>query len=63
MHNGRLSWTTEGEVISESYVNMIPTRQGGDTRFPDLEMGCIRRLRVFIDHHAMGQRGFKGCPR
>ena len=56
-----LSWTTEGEVISESYVNMIPTRQGG-THVSGLRDGVYQAIKSFIDHHAMGQRGLKVVP-
>ncbi|MDA1331326.1 MAG: DNA topoisomerase IV subunit B [Proteobacteria bacterium] len=56
-----ISWTTEGEIINESYVNMIFTRQGG-THVSGLRDGVYQAIRSFIDHHAMGQRGLKVVP-
>ncbi len=56
-----LSWSTEGEVISESYVNMIPTRQGG-THVSGIRDGVYQAMKSFIDLHAMGQRGLKVVP-
>lgn len=56
-----LSWTGDGEVINESYVNMIPTRQGG-THASGLRDGVYQAIKSFIDHHAMGQRGLKVVP-
>ena len=56
-----IAWTAEGEVIAESYVNMIPTRQGG-THVSGLREGVYIAVKNFIDHHAMGQRGLKIVP-
>ena len=56
-----LSWTPEGEVLSESYVNMIPTKLGG-THVSGLRDGVYQAIKSFIDHHAMGQRGLKIVP-
>ena len=56
-----ISWTPEGDVVNESYVNMIPTRQGG-THVSGLREGVYQAIKNFIDHHAMGQRGLKVVP-
>jgi len=56
-----LSWSAEGEVINESYVNMIPTRQGG-THVSGIRDGVYQAMKSFIDLHAMGQRGLKVVP-
>jgi len=56
-----LAWTTEGEVVAESYVNMIPTRHGG-THVAGLREGVFNAIKNFIDHHSMGQRGLKVVP-
>ena len=56
-----MAWTPEGEVVAESYVNMIPTRLGG-THVAGLREGVYNAIRNFIDLHAMGQRGIKIVP-
>ncbi len=56
-----IAWTPEGEVVAESYVNMIPTRLGG-THVAGLREGVYNAIRNFIDLHAMGQRGIKIVP-
>ena len=56
-----ISWTPEGDVVAESYVNMIPTRHGG-THVSGLREGVYSAIRNFIDLHAMGQRGLKIVP-
>ncbi len=56
-----MAWTPEGEVVAESYVNMIPTRHGG-THVSGLREGVYHAIRNFIDLHAMGQRGIKIVP-
>jgi topoisomerase-4 subunit B len=56
-----IAWTAEGEVVAESYVNMIPTRHGG-THVSGLREGVYNAIRSFIEHHEMGQRGLKVVP-
>ncbi len=56
-----IAWTPEGEVVTESYVNMIPTRHGG-THVSGLREGVYNAIKNFIDLHAMGQRGLKVVP-
>ena len=56
-----IAWTPEGDLVTESYVNMIPTRQGG-THVSGLREGVYNAIKNFIDIHAMGQRGLKVVP-
>jgi len=56
-----IAWTAEGDVVSESYVNMIPTKYGG-THVSGLRDGVYQSIKNFIDHHAMGQKGLKIVP-
>ena len=56
-----IAWTPDGELVTESYVNMIPTRHGG-THVSGLREGVYNAIRNFIDLHAMGQRGLKVVP-
>src|SRR5258706_2859946 len=56
-----IAWTPDGEPVTESYVNMIPTRVGG-THVAGLREGVYNAIRNFIDLHAMGQRGLKIVP-
>ncbi|HTT38538.1 MAG TPA: DNA topoisomerase IV subunit B [Burkholderiales bacterium] len=56
-----VAWTPEGELVVESYVNMIPTRHGG-THVAGLREGVYNAIKNFIDIHAMGQRGLKVVP-
>ena len=56
-----IAWTAEGDVVAESYVNMIPTRSGG-THVSGLREGAYNAIRNFIEIHAMGQRGLKIVP-
>jgi topoisomerase-4 subunit B len=56
-----IAWTPEGDLVTESYVNMIPTRHGG-THVAGLREGVYNAIKNFIDLHAMGQRGLKVVP-
>jgi len=56
-----IAWTPDGEPVTESYVNMIPTRVGG-THVAGLREGVYNAIKNFIDLHAMGQRGLKIVP-
>jgi topoisomerase-4 subunit B len=56
-----IAWTPDGELVTESYVNMIPTRTGG-THVSGLREGVYNAIKNFIDIHAMGQRGLKVVP-
>jgi len=56
-----IAWTPESDLVTESYVNMIPTRLGG-THVSGLREGVYNAIKNFIDIHAMGQRGLKVVP-
>ena len=56
-----VAWTPEGELTTESYVNMIPTRYGG-THVAGLREAAYNAIKNFVDLHAMGQRGLKIVP-
>ncbi len=56
-----IAWTPEADLVTESYVNMIPTRLGG-THVSGLREGVYNAIKNFIDIHAMGQRGLKVVP-
>jgi topoisomerase-4 subunit B len=56
-----IAWTAEGETVTESYVNMIPTRHGG-THVAGLREGVYQAVKNFIDLHSMGSRGLKVVP-
>lgn len=52
-------WLPEGdEVISESYVNLIPTSQGG-THVNGLRTGLLEAMREFCEIHKILPRGVK----
>lgn len=52
-------WLPEGgEVIAESYVNLIPTAQGG-THVNGLRTGLTDAVREFCDFHKLLPRGVK----
>ncbi len=52
-----LAWY-ESAVPSESYVNLIPTVNGG-THESGLRAGVFEAMKSFIDHHALLPRGVK----
>ena len=43
-----ISWSNEGEILGESYVNMIPTRLGG-THVAGFRDGIYAAIKKFID--------------
>ena len=49
------------EVLSESYVNLIPTRQGG-THVNGLKAGLVDALREFCEFRNLLARGIKIAP-
>jgi topoisomerase-4 subunit B len=54
-----LTWKTEpGEVLAESYVNLIPTAQGG-THVNGLRTGVLEALREFCEFRSLLPRGVK----
>ncbi len=56
-----LSWVPEGELVTESYVNLIPTPQGG-THVNGLRTGLIEALREFCEIRNLLPRGIRLTP-
>ncbi|MGB0514340.1 MAG: DNA topoisomerase IV subunit B, partial [Wenzhouxiangellaceae bacterium] len=56
-----LSWVPEGDLVTESYVNLIPTPQGG-THVNGLRTGLIEALREFCDIRNLLPRGVRLAP-
>ena len=57
-----VTWLPEGgEVIAESYVNLIPTTQGG-THVNGFRSGLLASLREFCEFRKLLPRGVKLAP-
>lgn len=57
-----VQWLPEGgELISESYVNLIPTAQGG-THVNGLRSGLLEAVREFCEFRKLLPRGIKLAP-
>ena len=57
-----VQWLPEGgEVIAESYVNLIPTAQGG-THVNGLRTGLLEAMRDFCELRSLLPRGIKLAP-
>jgi len=57
-----LAWLPEGgELVTESYVNLIPTAQGG-THVNGLRMGLTEAIREFCEFRNLLPRGIKLAP-
>ena len=56
-----LSWLLDGSPLQESYVNLIPTVQGG-THVNGLRTGLIEALREFCEQHSLLPRGVRLAP-
>ncbi|HRQ63381.1 MAG TPA: DNA topoisomerase IV subunit B [Xanthomonadaceae bacterium] len=56
-----LAWVPEGELVQESYVNLIPTAQFG-THVNGLRSGLTDALREFCDFRNLLPRGVKIAP-
>ncbi len=56
-----LIWILEGELVTESYVNLIPTPQGG-THVNGLRSGLLEAMREFCDYRNLLPRGIKLVP-
>lgn len=55
-------WLPEsGEIINESYVNLIPTLQGG-THVNGFRLGLLEALREFCEFRTLMPRGIKLAP-
>jgi len=56
-----LAWVPVGELVAESYVNLIPTPQGG-THVNGLRTGLIEALREFCEIRSLLPRGIRLAP-
>jgi topoisomerase-4 subunit B len=56
-----VAWLPEGELVQESYVNLIPTAQHG-THVNGLRTGLTEALREFCDFRNLLPRGVKLAP-
>ena len=56
-----LCWLPDGGQLQESYVNLIPTSQGG-THVNGLRTGLVDALREFCEHHKLLPRGLRLSP-
>jgi len=56
-----LAWIPDGELVQESYVNLIPTIQGG-THVNGLRSGLTNAVREFCDLRNLLPRGVKLAP-
>ena len=56
-----LAWVPDGELVQESYVNLIPTAQHG-THVNGLRTGLTEALREFCDFRNLLPRGVKLAP-
>ncbi|KZC18402.1 MULTISPECIES: DNA topoisomerase IV subunit B [unclassified Rhodanobacter] len=56
-----LAWLPEGDLVQESYVNLIPTAQGG-THVNGLRSGLTTAVREFCDIRNLLPRGVKLAP-
>ncbi len=56
-----VAWVPEGDLVQESYVNLIPTAQHG-THVNGLRTGFTDALREFCDFRSLLPRGVKLAP-
>jgi topoisomerase-4 subunit B len=57
-----IQWLTEGgDITQESYVNLIPTAQGG-THVNGFRTGCLEAMREFCEFRNLLPRGIKLSP-
>jgi len=56
-----LAWSSEGSVVRESYVNLIPTLSGG-THEAGLRDGVFNAVRSFAELHGLLPKGIKLVP-
>ena len=57
-----LAWCADdGELVTESYVNLVPTVQGG-THVAGLRQGLLDAMREFCDNRNLLPRGVKLAP-
>ena len=56
-----VAWTEDGNVVRESYVNLIPTSAGG-THESGLREGLFGAVKNFVEMHALLPKGVKLLP-
>lgn len=56
-----VAWTEEGNVVRESYVNLIPTSAGG-THESGLREGLFGAVKSFVEMHSLLPKGVKLLP-
>lgn len=56
-----VTWTEDGAILRESYVNLIPTTAGG-THESGLREGLFQAVRNFIDMHSLLPKGVRLLP-
>jgi topoisomerase-4 subunit B len=56
-----LTWSAEGDVVRESYVNLIPTPSGG-THEAGLRDGVFNSVKSFAELHGLTPKGVKLVP-
>jgi topoisomerase IV subunit B len=56
-----VAWTEEGQVVRESYVNLIPTPSGG-THESGLREGLFAAVKSFVELHSLLPKGVKLLP-
>jgi topoisomerase-4 subunit B len=56
-----VAWTEEGAVVRESYVNLIPTPNGG-THESGLREGLFAAMKNFVELHSLLPKGVKLLP-
>ncbi|KAE9541937.1 DNA topoisomerase IV subunit B [Ursidibacter maritimus] len=56
--NWAVTWLPQGELLTESYVNLIPTAQGG-THVNGLRQGLFKAIAEFCEIHSLLPRGIK----
>jgi topoisomerase-4 subunit B len=56
-----VAWTEDGNVVRESYVNLIPTPAGG-THESGLREGLFNAVKSFVEMHSLLPKGVKLLP-
>jgi topoisomerase-4 subunit B len=56
-----VAWTEEGNIVRESYVNLIPTSAGG-THESGLREGLFGAVKSFVEMHSLLPKGVKLLP-
>lgn len=56
-----VAWTTEGAVVRESFVNLIPTTAGG-THEAGLRDGLFNAVKAFAELHSLLPKGIRLLP-